>query len=248
MITRGLRSDRLTLPVPIRRLRALPPARRSLLFIACFLAATLGSPVPARADGQLWVLASMSKSFAESWRVNVEVAPRWERDASDYSRTVMRAQVGKFLRKTLVVGGGYEFQNPASFYVRREHRIWQQVAVQQQAGGWLLSHRARLEERWLRNIDPLVVRARYQFRAGRPLGSSGDWTWFVIDELLVTVRGDDLVYPQGLDRHRLGAGIGRALSPHLTVETGYTWQAINRPGRIPVQNDHLFLVNLLARY
>jgi hypothetical protein len=224
------------------------PLARCLPFAALVVVAILGCPVSAWADAQLWVLASMTKSIAEDWRLNVDVAPRWERDASDYSRTVMRVQLARLVRKNVALSGGYEFQNPASFYVRREHRIWQQVAVQYVAGGWMLSHRARVEERWLRNIEPLVVRARYQFRAGRPLGSTGDWSWFVLDETLVTLRGDDLFYPQGLDRHRLGAGIGRALSPHLTVETGYTWQAINRPGRVPVQNDHLFLLNVLARY
>jgi hypothetical protein len=248
MITRGFWSDRLARLVSTRGLVIPSLAFRLIPFKALVVVAVLGLPAPARADVQLWVLASMTKAIAEDWRLNVDIAPRWERDGSDYSRTVMRTQLARFLRRNVALGVGYEFQNPASFYVRREHRIWQQVQIQQAAGRWSLSHRARLEQRWLRGIDPLVLRTRYQFRAARPVGTSRHWSWLLLEEVLYTVRGDDLFYPQGLDRHRLGTGVGRALSPHLTAEWGYTWQVINRPGRIPAQHDHMLVVNLLARY
>jgi hypothetical protein len=205
-------------------------------------------PSSVRADTQLWVMASMTRSLTDQWRVNAEVAPRWERDASDYSRTVMRAQLARVFGSDLALGVGYEFQHPSAPYVRREHRIWQQVQLQHTGRRWTLSHRARFEQRWLRHIDPLVLRARYQFRAAHLIGGSRAWSVLLLDELLYTARGDDLFYPRGLDRHRLGAGIGRALSPHLTVESGYTWQVINRPGRIPVQHDHMIVLNVLARY
>ena len=205
-------------------------------------------PSPARADTQLWVMASMTRSLSDQWRVNAEVAPRWERDVSDYSRTVMRAQLARVFGRSVALGVGYEFQNPSAPYVRREHRIWQQVQLQHTGRRWTLSHRARFEQRWLREVDPLVLRARYQFRASYPVGPSRAWSWLLLDEVLFTVRGDDRAYPQGVDRHRLGSGLGRVLSPHLTVEGGYTWQVINRPGRFPVQHDHMVVLNVLARY
>lgn len=222
-----------------------PPGVLAFYLLPLLLVA---APSEVRADAQLWVLASMTRSLPGDWRVNVEVAPRWERDAADYSRTVMRAQLARLIRRNVALGVGYEFQNPASFYVRREHRLWQQVQTQQAAGRWTLSHRARFEQRWLRNVDPLVLRARYQFRAAHPVGASRVWSVLLLDELLYTVRGDDRFYLRGLDRHRLGGGFGRALSPHLTLESGYTWQVINRPGRIPVQHDHIIVLNVLARY
>lgn len=205
-------------------------------------------PSPAGADTQLWVMASITRSLSEQWRVNAEVAPRWERDVSDYSRTVMRAQLARVFGSSVALGVGYEFQNPSAPFVRREHRIWQQVQLQHSGRRWTLSQRVRFEQRWLRDIDPLVLRARYQFRASRPLGHSRAWSWLLLDEILYTVRGDDLAYRQGLDRHRLGSGLGRVLSPHLTIEGGYTWQVINRPGRTPEQHDHMIVLNVLARY
>lgn len=203
---------------------------------------------PTKADTQLWVMASMTRSLSEQWRVNAEVAPRWERDVSDYSRTVMRAQLARVFGRSVALGVGYEFQNPSAPYVRREHRIWQQVQLQHTGRRWTLSHRARFEQRWLREVDPLVLRARYQFRAAHPIGGSPAWSWLLLDEVLYTVRGDDRFYLRGLDRHRLGSGVGRVLSPHLTFEGGYTWQVINRPGSFPAQHDHMLVLNVLARY
>ena len=229
-------------------IRSAPAASRRALAALAVLPLILAVPSPALADTQLWVMASVTRALTDQWRVNVDVAPRWERDASDYSRTVMRTQLARVLGGNVALGVGYEFQNPASFYVRREHRLWQQVQAQQAAGRWSLSHRARFEQRWLRDIDPLVLRARYQFRAALPIGASRAWSWLLLDEVLYIVRGDDRAYPQGLDRHRLGWGLGRVLSPHLTVEGGYTWQVINRPGGIPVQHDHMIVLNVLARY
>lgn len=228
------------------RWSAIAAARRAFVALGVLPLVLVASP--ARADTQLWVMASIARSLGDHWRVNAEVAPRWERDASDYSRTVMRAQLSRVFGSSLALGVGYEFQNPSAPYVRREHRIWQQVQLQQAAGRWTLSHRARFEQRWLHHVDPLVLRARYQFRASHPIGHSRAWSWLLLDEVLYTVRGDDRAYPQGLDRHRLGSGLGRVLSPLLTVEGGYTWQVINRPGRFPVQHDHMIVLNVLARY
>jgi len=208
----------------------------------------LACGVPARADGQIWVLASLTKTVAVDWRINVDFAPRWERDASDYSRSVLRLQIARALGKQVTLGVGYEFTEPASLIVRREHRIWEQVQVQQRIGAWTLSHRGRLEHRWLRLAPSMVVRTRYQFRAAHPIAQSRRWSWLVLDEVLYTLRGTSLGPAQGLDRHRLGGGVSRVLSDHVTVEGGYTWQFINRPRPLPGQHDHLAVLTLLVRY
>jgi hypothetical protein len=57
----------------------------------------LACAAPARADGQVWQMASVTKTLAVDWRLNVDFAPRWERDASDYSRSVLRVQVARVL-------------------------------------------------------------------------------------------------------------------------------------------------------
>ncbi len=208
----------------------------------------LACAAPAHADGQIWVLASVTRTFAERWRVSADFAPRWEQDASDYSRSTLRVLLARALGTRVWVGSGYEFTDPASVVTRREHRIWQQVDVRHLAGDWTISHRGRLEQRWLRLAPSVVVRVRYQLRAARPIARSRRWSWQVLDEVLYTVRGTRLGPGQGFDRHRLGGGIARALTDHVTVETGYTWQYINRPRPIANQHDHLAIFTVVARY
>ena len=126
-------------------------------------------PRTAHADGQLWVLASVTKTLPPDWRLSVDFAPRWEQDVSDYSRNVMRAQMARRAGRKVASAVGYEFtDSQSSDRHGDEHRIWQQVQVQQRVGSWTLSHRGRLEQRWLRLAPSVVVRTRYQFRARTP--------------------------------------------------------------------------------
>jgi len=231
-------------PIHTAQARSVAGLPTLLLTIGLWLA----SAVAACADGQIWVLTSLTKTVAVDWRVSVDFAPRWERDASDYSRNVLRTQIARVLGKHVTLAAGYEFTKPASFVVRREHRIWQQVQVQQRLGAWTLSHRGRVEERWLRLAPSTVVRTRYQFRAAHPIAQSRRWSWQVLDEVLYTLRGARLGPVQGFDRNRLGGGVSHALSEHVTVEAGYTWQFIDRPPPEPDHHDHLAVLNLLARY
>ena len=231
---------------PARRL----PSSRGWGQLAAAIAAACGCllPVTARADGQLWVLASVTKTIATDWRVNAEVSPRWERDLSDYTKASLRAQVSRMVSGSLALNVGYEYQDPASMLARREHRIWQQAQVRQPLGGWVLTHRARVEERRLRLVPSVVVRARYQLRAARPVGEGSPWSWLVFDEVLYTVRGAGLLYVRGLDRQRVGGGLSRTLSAHVTVEGGYMWQVLNRPTPARNQSDHAVLMGALYRF
>jgi Protein of unknown function (DUF2490) len=217
------------------------------LILACAVAVVLHA-APARADGQLWLLLSVTKSLATDWRLTMEASPRWESDMSDYSRTALRAQLARNVSGSTALGVGFEFQEPAAAYNRRERRIWQQVQVQHQLGGWALSHRARLEERWLQNADSVVVRTRYQLRASHPVAEDSPWSWQVFQEFLYTLRGSRRGSAQGVDRQRLGGGLSRAISSQLTAEGGYMWQYINRPGAQPGQVDHALVTALSYRF
>jgi hypothetical protein len=167
---------------------------------------------------------------------------------SDYSRTALRTQLARAVSKSTALGVGFEFQEPAAAYNRRERRIWQQVQVQHDVRGWSLSHRARLEERWLQHAESVVVRTRYQLRASHPVARSSPWSWQVFQEFLYTLRGSPRGAAQGVDRQRLGGGLSRAVSSRLTLEGGYMWQYINRPGSQPGQVDHAIVTGVLYRF
>ena len=114
-------------------------------------------------------------------------------------------------------------------------------------GPWTLSQRARLEERWLDQAPSLVLRARYQLRATRPI-RGGPWGVIGMGELFLTVRGTRLGPDQGVDRGRLGAGMSRRLAPQVAVEAGYVWEYINRPTPEPNAINGALAMNVAVRF
>jgi Protein of unknown function (DUF2490) len=207
----------------------------------------LALPARARAEGRLWVTASMTASLAKAWRLNAEVSPRWERDVSEYTRTVLRAQVGRVLPRTLVVWGGFEYNDPVGPLARREDRLWQSLTWTSHVGSWALGQRARLEERFLDRAPSMALRTRYQLRATHAIGANGPWSVIAAGELFVTLRGTRLGPSQGLDRGRLTAGLSRRLTPELSVDVEYFREYIDRPHPVPDQINNTLAARFAMR-
>ena len=231
-------------PKHLTRFRRLSGLPTTLVAIGLWLACA----VSAHADGQLWLLASVTRSLTPDWRVSVDFAPRWERDISDYSRNVLRLQVARALGAKVAVVGGYEYTDSRSVVTRDEHRVWEQVQVQQRVGSWTLSHRGRLEQRWLHLAPSVVVRTRYQFRASHPIAGSRRWSWQVLDEVLYTVRGTRFGPEQGFDRHRLGGGVAHALIDASHRRRRVHVAVHQPPHPLTNQHDHFAVFTFLARY
>ena len=118
----------------------------------------------------------------------------------------------------------------------REHRSWQQLSVSHKAGAFTVSHRYRLEQRWMyplravagtdeREAGPTTYqnRLRYMPRAQVNLGSlavSGrPVIGFVWDELLMPLGGPNQTFTIGQNRATVGVGI--PVSPRIRAEVGY---------------------------
>jgi len=222
--------------------------RRRIASGALVLLALLAGARPAHADGQIWLTAQITATVAKQWRLSADFQPRWEDDASDFSRFVVRGAVGRVLSKGWVVTAGYEFTDSHSRPVRDEKRLWQQAQFTSRAGGWTFAHRGRIEERFLELARSTVVRTRYQLRVARALGETGHWSWIAAEEVFYILRGSELGPAQGFDRNRAGAGISRQLSSMVTLETGYQFQYINRPPPVRNQSDNLLQTAVLVRF
>jgi hypothetical protein len=209
--------------------------------------ALFGMPARLMAEGQIRATASLAASLASRWHVTVEVQPRWERDVSEYTQTVVRAEAGYQMPRAIFLWGGVEHHEPSSPTALREDRLWQAVTWTSHAGHWTFGHRARLEERWLALVPSVVLRGRYQLRTARPLGPHSPWGVIGVAELYVTLRGARPGPVQGIDRGRLAAGLSRRVSPRLTVETGYACEYINRPAPVPNHVNNILVANLAVR-
>ena len=118
----------------------------------------------------------------------------------------------------------------------REHRTWQQLSLAHKAGAFSVSHRYRLEQRWVhpllsvlgsdeRESGPTTYqnRLRYMPRAQANLGSlqigRRPVIGFVWDELLMPLGGAAQTFTIG--QNRVAAGVGLPLSALTRVEVGY---------------------------
>ena len=138
------------------------------------------------------------------------------------------------------LGGGYGYVTSAPYgrlpgpSPLREHRTWQQLALTHAAGPVTVSHRFRLEQRWItpqvrgadgttRGPSSYQNRFRYQGRGqwpmpgvrlgGRPVLALA---W---DELLMPIGGPNQAVTLG--QNRATAGVGLPLSDRMRVEVAY---------------------------
>jgi hypothetical protein len=134
------------------------------------------------------------------------------------------------------VGGGYGYIATAPYgglpqaMPTREHRAWQDLLLSHRAGAVGVSHRFRLEQRW---ISPRLAdgngpaayanRIRYRARGSATLGSlaiAGRPVYgFVWDELLMPIGGRRQAFTLG--QNRASAGVGFTLGATLAAEVGY---------------------------
>jgi hypothetical protein len=223
--------------------------------ILCLTAAVIGPAAPASGqtsdDVQIWTTVVTSGAVHEAWRVHSELHARWVDEAQHYQRTVLRLMGGRALNPYVTAWFGFEQTWPAARRAPEERRIWQQIIVVQQAASWSLSHRGRLEERFLDGADRMVPRLRYSLRAMRPLPGAGGWGLLVGDEVFFQLRNGRLngqLYPAGFDRNRVLAGVSKRLAHNVTVEPSYALQFINSPDEAPNRREHLVQLQVIHRF
>ena len=188
------------------------------------------------------------------WRRH-DVVTRWQ-------QLLIRPGVNYEVSKNLVLTAGYafvathrygEFPTATAF---PEHRIFQQAVVKQSLGRWNLSHRYRLEQRFLGEKRALPGggsellrwrhenRFRYQFRLTHPL--RGPWGVALYDEIFLNFGRN--VAANVFDQNRAYAAVTRSLgkSKANRLEVGYLNQIVQqRNGRI-FENNHTLQVAIFS--
>ena len=200
---------------------------------------------------QLWVSATTQGAIGGPYRLSAELHGRWSDNLQNYERTVLRLQAGRALTRHLTAWFGFEQNWPLAGRIPEEARIWQQVIFVQPAGIWALSHRARIEERFVDGADRMVPRFRYSLRATRPLQAEGPWGAVIAAEVFLQLRDayrEGQLYPAGFDRDRVQAGISRRLTHALAIEPAYILQFVNAPTPLPNRREHILQLQVVHRF
>lgn len=123
----------------------------------------------------------------------------------------------------------------------RENRLYQEALLPQRIGSRIyLTHRLRLEQRWVENQD-FRTRLRYSIAMNYPLNretlGAGAYYLSVYNELFLNGERDigNAARVDRFDRNRLYAAIGHSVSDDLRLQLGYMFQQTEAIGKGQLQ-------------
>lgn len=241
-----------------------------VLFLTAFMASAQNTPSVREntTNTNAWFMYFGNHKFSKSFGLHAEVQVRrndviqnWQqlllRTGLDYYTSQVRYTIGYAFVETYPYG---EYPVAHAF---PEHRMWQQALVSNGVGRVKLSHRYRLEQRWLGNSvtgefenGRYENRFRYMVRANIPLqGKTIEPKKFYLgfyEEVFINF-GNEVGY-NIFDQNRLYGALGYHLGKIGRIEVGYLYQLIQQrrlllntiPSKNIIENNHTIQVALIS--
>ena len=208
-----------------------------LVAFACFAA---GSVVHAQSEFSGWVANFSTFKLSNKFSIHFDGQLRSTDDIEHISTLLLRTGLNWHVKKNMTATAGYAYIHnrrvvgPVSGYAP-EHRLWQQLIVSHPFTNTTLSHRFRLEQRFisksvvedneLKNEGNVFAnRLRYFFRTMIPIGKKLEpKTPFigVQNEVLVNFGDKSGVNGETFDQNRLYLSFGYRVNKELDLEIGY---------------------------
>lgn len=193
----------------------------------------------------------------EHWGYLTDVQLRSGDDWEEAQNLILRPGVTYFLDNHNNVTLGYAaiatLNNPGDNLI--EHRIWQQYVHTQSWRRAAITHRFRLEQRFVEPANGgdrlFSQRLRYFLRSVVPLNSSqsnfseGPFVAFQ-NELFFNIQHDQNVNGKLFDQNRLMLAAGYRLSSRYDLELAYLNQLVN--GRVDDTMNHIVQLGLYSRF
>jgi Protein of unknown function (DUF2490). len=195
--------------------------------------------------------------LSEHWGYVSDVQLRSSDDWSEAQNALVRPGITYFIDKNNSLTFGFAWiatlNNPGDDLI--EHRVWQQYIHTHSWKAAAMTHRVRLEQRF---VEPqgggnrrYSQRFRYFVRSLVPISGDGsDFTEgpFVAlqNELFFNLQQDENVNGHLFDQNRLLLALGYRLSERYDLELGYLNQFIN--GRVNDTMNHILQFGLYSRF
>ncbi|MCI5055566.1 MAG: DUF2490 domain-containing protein [Flavobacteriales bacterium] len=187
-----------------------------------------GSIMAQESDLGAWYMAFGSKKIKENFNWHHEIQFRNYDFGSDLEQLLIRTGIGMNLSEgnnNLLLGYGYilsdNYVNDSTKNSSVEHRIFQQYITNQSFGRFALSHRYRIEQRFLENNN---FRMRYRYflslRVALNKKSFEEKTFYLSAYNEIFINGDGALF----DRDRMYGALGYMPKKNLRVELGYMSQ------------------------
>jgi hypothetical protein len=216
-----------------------------------------------------WIGYFGDHKISKKWGLHTEY--QWRRDhfISYWQQSLARVGVNYKLNDKVMLTLGYGFIETFTYgnppIARRnnegqeqafpEHRIYQDILINNDLGGFELNHRLRLEQRWLGNYyDANNVRInnnwrylnrfRYRIRFAHsfkgPTIDPKEFYFHAYDEFFIGFGKN--VGINTFDQNRINVGIGYKISKQSKIEAGYFNQIVEQP-RLDTNKNPVFEYN-----
>jgi hypothetical protein len=228
-----------------------PVAAALLIFaaVAPLARSQTGEEVETNALG--WFAYSGDHPVQGRWGVHAEIQFRRDGVLARPQHLLVRPALNIEITKSLSAAVGYTYtrtypygSNPDPF-AYPEHRSYQDLTFQHDLAEWKMSHRLRVEQRFVSDAgtvpDEVSTRWRYgnRFRYALQLQRSLSGQWYLSASLEPQIRFGIHYRGRAFDQLQSYVGIGRELTEHWKVELGYSHQVgVPRRGRI-YENNHI---------
>jgi len=215
-----------------------------------------------------WFMYFGNHKFSKNLGLHAEVQVRRNDIVQNWQQLLLRTGLDFYATNVrYTVGYAFVETHPYGEYPAAnafpEHRIWQQALVSNGLGKVKLSHRYRLEQRFIGNSATgefsggrYENRFRYMFRANIPLkGTTIDPKSFYLgfyDEIFVNF-GKEVAYNL-FDQNRLYGAVGYHLGKVGRLEVGYLYQLVQQrklvttsdPAQTIIENNHTLQFALIS--
>ncbi len=209
--------------------------------------------LPARHYYAHWFTYFAQYRLSQTWGIHADIQFRTDQHIHQTNQSLIRLGLQRLLSPMTNLTLGYALvgtysRNTGGYF--GEHRLWQQYLHTARIGSRsTMTHRLRLEERWVgyadgRNGRRYGFRLRYFNRTIIPLSlkvsDRSDSYLALQDELFLNSAARD-INPNLFDQNRLLIAVGLLYNGHTRLEVGYMNQYINPPENTKIVNHILHL-------
>lgn len=222
-------------PGPLARAQTLPPPRYDRAF-------------------QAWYNYTGDHQLSRFWSLHTEAQLRRANLFPARQQLLVRLGLNQHWSDKIQTAAGYTFLRTHAYgefpeAPSREHRSYQEVQLADTLSRLALSHRLRLEQRWVRaegeSGPTFSQRARYQFRVQLPLQGrrvdAREWYLAAYDEVFI---GFGRHIAQPFDQNRLYVALGRQFSQAGSAELGYMYHAKAHDDGYTFERNHTLYLAL----
>lgn len=196
---------------------------------------TYGQKVYGKSD--VWLLLLNGVEITDQWSVGNELHLRYDDGFRDKEQLLIRPFVNYKASEQVVLSAGYTYIKtyPYGKYPlpadKPEHNVWEQITLKHSLGKASVSHRYRIEQRFLSTYNPVNEdynfsrtshsnRFRYRLTLKHPIGRQFFLQAF--DEFWI--KSDSHLLNASFDRNWMYVGIGRKFGFGLTLQLAYLHQ------------------------